>query len=724
MGPEEECKLDDFDEDWYSATYPDVSQTNLSPAEHYLKIGIKLGRKPNAHPSLFTHYQEIVTLIEQDAGQYQSPYYPRLKEIILSTKDVEMLQHIKTGLVTLGHVRSGRSIPSSEPLVSIIMPTYNRASLITEAIASVWAQTHVNFELLICDDASTDQTLDILTGLDDKRIVVLRHDHRQGAAAARNTCLQQATGEWIAYLDTDNLWHPRYLELMLNHLEAKPGYVSAYADYYDISINYDTSINMNSIVLGQIIPQDFQLEAQLRKPMIDLNSFMHHQSLTQALGYFDESLERLQDKDIITRYCWTHEPLHVPLMLNLYQRISSLETITSQYKNSNHARRRIQQKVQIAYLHGQPISLPTWLKKISILTCDTDIQNLEQAHAVAEALSTCLDVQLIILSRHVSPPCIFPTLYVRQIYRITPESAVQPTLNQIAKGIMGDVIYCLSNNFFALGSALLCNSKTGSPILMDYSAQLNCVLPSPWASVDSDKTLISPEENWTDLLAQQALQLPVLQLEHVRSPSTYNPEVYDREHLRYQLGFATTDCVMLIHQYRQGDALQLIQQLQNINHSQFKQLIINHSPDSSVPEAPGRRIIQAQAFEQMAALMQAADAVILWYDPASSKPYPPELTEALAMGTTIVASLNLPRHYSAHNLAFGDYKQLHQVLATACSHLQYNPPQSEQNRAIFLREYSYHSALTTLALTAWQLPGNKVVYPMTTAFTSLLIKPC
>ena len=97
-------------------------------------------------------------------------------------------------------------------LVSIIMPSYNTASFISKTIESVLNQTYKNWELLIVDDCSTDDTDEIVSKYNDKRIVYLKNEKNSGAAISRNRALRNAKGKWIAFLDSDDLWHPTKLE--------------------------------------------------------------------------------------------------------------------------------------------------------------------------------------------------------------------------------------------------------------------------------------------------------------------------------------------------------------------------------------------------------------------------------------------------------------------------------------------------------------------------------
>lgn len=109
-------------------------------------------------------------------------------------------------------------------LVSIVMPSYNTASFIAEAIHSVLAQTYENWELLIVDDCSSDSTEEVISSfLSDPRIRYLKNEHNSGAAITRNRAIKEARGEWIAFLDSDDVWMPEKLERQLSFM-ADHGY--------------------------------------------------------------------------------------------------------------------------------------------------------------------------------------------------------------------------------------------------------------------------------------------------------------------------------------------------------------------------------------------------------------------------------------------------------------------------------------------------------------------
>ena len=120
-------------------------------------------------------------------------------------------------------------------LVSIIMPSYNTAQYISQSIQSVLNQTHVDWELIIVDDCSTDNTDEIVAQyLQDERIKYLKNETNSGAALSRNRALREAKGKWIAFLDSDDLWEPQKLEKQIAFMQNN-GYHFSYTDYIEIN---------------------------------------------------------------------------------------------------------------------------------------------------------------------------------------------------------------------------------------------------------------------------------------------------------------------------------------------------------------------------------------------------------------------------------------------------------------------------------------------------------
>lgn len=117
-------------------------------------------------------------------------------------------------------------------LVSVIMPSYNTADYIADSIGSVLNQTYANWELIIVDDCSNDNTDEIVSQFDDKRIRYLKNDKNSGAAVSRNRALREAKGKWIAFLDSDDLWTNDKLEKQVRFMEEN-SYLFSYTNYIE-----------------------------------------------------------------------------------------------------------------------------------------------------------------------------------------------------------------------------------------------------------------------------------------------------------------------------------------------------------------------------------------------------------------------------------------------------------------------------------------------------------
>ena len=195
------------------------------------------------------------------------------------------------------------------PLISIVMPVWNRASTIRAAIDSVRSQTYGRWELLVVDDGSTDGTAAILSEFAaDLRVRVLSGPH-QGVCKARNRALLEARGDVIAYLDSDNTWYPRYLAAVahafLENSEAESVFAAQILDEFPSG-----QWSLRAIT--------FERERFLQKGGIDLNVFAHRRELFEKFGGFDERLTRLVDWKLNIRYTAFRDPVPLPIIGGRY----------------------------------------------------------------------------------------------------------------------------------------------------------------------------------------------------------------------------------------------------------------------------------------------------------------------------------------------------------------------------------------------------------------------
>lgn len=154
-------------------------------------------------------------------------------------------------------------VQEKKDLVSIIMPVFNSEQFIGDAISSVMLQSFDNWELLICDDDSTDRSYELAKEFSKKesRIKVFRNRFEKGAAGARNTCLERAGGQYIAFLDSDDIWLPRKLESQLSFMMETGscfvfGYCKNISEHGDFlsTTKAPTIVSLRKLLFSNFIP--------------------------------------------------------------------------------------------------------------------------------------------------------------------------------------------------------------------------------------------------------------------------------------------------------------------------------------------------------------------------------------------------------------------------------------------------------------------------------------
>ena len=198
------------------------------------------------------------------------------------------------------------------PQVSVIIPTHNRAGLLSAAVQSVLAQTFQDFEIIIVDDCSSDGTRAVVQRFADCRIRYLRHPAARGGGAARNTGIAHALGEIVAFLDDDDEWYPDKLERQLNALRrSEPGTAAVYCGYRIVE-------RASGRVRGSMRPSaagDLSGELLARNPIGGTSCMVVRKELLDRVGGFDERLPSFQDRDLWirlareTRFSYVQEPL-------------------------------------------------------------------------------------------------------------------------------------------------------------------------------------------------------------------------------------------------------------------------------------------------------------------------------------------------------------------------------------------------------------------------------
>jgi glycosyltransferase involved in cell wall biosynthesis len=190
--------------------------------------------------------------------------------------------------------------------VSVIIPTYNRAGLVPQAVASVLAQSYRDFELLVVDDGSRDGTAQALAPFRGE-IKVLRHPRRRGVSAARNQGIAAARGQWLAFLDSDDLWLPEKLAAQITWLEANPQVLLCQTE--EIWVRQGVRVNPPA---SHVKEGGWIFFRSLRRCLISPSAVVLNRRLLEAHGGFDEDLPAAEDYDLWLRLSWRYPVGLVP----------------------------------------------------------------------------------------------------------------------------------------------------------------------------------------------------------------------------------------------------------------------------------------------------------------------------------------------------------------------------------------------------------------------------
>jgi len=208
------------------------------------------------------------------------------------------------------------------PTVSVIIPTYDRADLIERAVQSVLEQTLNDLECLVVDDGSTDETVSVVNSIDDDRVTVIEHGENGGAAAARNVGIEMASGEYLAFLDDDDVWRPEKLAKQITLLQSTPdtvGLVYCWMDYHDDDGNIVTAYRPE-------LRGDIFLDVLDKQRIGNSSTLVVPASVVNDVGGFDESILRGDDGDFIRRIALEYDVDYVS------------ETLVDAYVDHGHRR--------------------------------------------------------------------------------------------------------------------------------------------------------------------------------------------------------------------------------------------------------------------------------------------------------------------------------------------------------------------------------------------------
>jgi|GEM_PF-797358 len=203
-----------------------------------------------------------------------------------------------------------QNLERSAPVVSVIIPTHNRAEMLRRAISSVLAQTWQDFEVIVISDGSSDNTEAVIRSFNDSIIRLLKHEKSKGASAARNTGLRTARGKYIAFLDDDDEWTANKLAVQVPVIEKSSpeiGLVYAWMEYFEDS----KSIR----ILAPKLRGNVFVEMLDKQAIGGCQTIIIKREVINTIGYFDEELPRGNDGDFIRRIAKYYSVDYVPKVL-------------------------------------------------------------------------------------------------------------------------------------------------------------------------------------------------------------------------------------------------------------------------------------------------------------------------------------------------------------------------------------------------------------------------
>ena len=206
----------------------------------------------------------------------------------------------------------------NQPTVSVVIPCYNRAGLIPRAVASVQAQDYQEIEIILVDDGSSDDTLSVAEQLhrQDNRVRYILHDRNKGEAAARNTGIRAASGEYIAFLDSDDEWLPGKLESQVRALSGAPANVAAVSARH-LLVDDDGKetivrdwTEVTPITCLNLLAKGCGLSMG--------NTFLVRANVFSDVGYFDETLRLFVDLDWLCALTQKYQVMMLPGVVAKY----------------------------------------------------------------------------------------------------------------------------------------------------------------------------------------------------------------------------------------------------------------------------------------------------------------------------------------------------------------------------------------------------------------------
>lgn len=219
------------------------------------------------------------------------------------------------------------------PFFSVIIPLYNKESFILEAVASVLAQSFDDFDIIIVDDCSTDNSLQVVQNIVSDKIKIINHQKNSGLSASRNTGIKASESLYMTFLDADDLWKPNFLETIKNLIDKYPESKIYATNYIELYPNNVYILPKNNIpVTEDCILEDFFLY-NLGQPLYHPCSVCISRMIFNNIGFYDETITYGEDVDFNIRMNLKYKIAYSPTPLMVYRMFSENQITNTALKN-------------------------------------------------------------------------------------------------------------------------------------------------------------------------------------------------------------------------------------------------------------------------------------------------------------------------------------------------------------------------------------------------------
>lgn len=390
-------------------------QRLLSKSKEYTQITIEF---KNWVVGMLTTLVNLIRIradaIQAPLGAFETSTAREIEEIVVLLNEItdkQIIEKVLLEITTLSESIASRYQKNSaqdsdekkySPLVSIVIPTFNRPRMLRDAIDSVCKQTYSNWEAIVVNDAGEDVSPTIGEFNQPAKLRLINHAQNSGLPAARNTAIKAAHGEIICYLDDDDLFKPDHLESIVQAFQ-DPAVDFAYVDAEYVSEQLD---GKRRVELGRSVhAPDYPQSVLLVKNFIPVNCWAHRRGSLEQAGYFDETLRTHEDWELLIRLSQKYWFKHIPkTTVEVRQRVSAdnmlrtirlLDTFDLIYKRypTRDETLRDQRRQMLAYVANNDRLISRngvfpegWLEE-EYLRSNPDVASLVEQHAIDSGYS-------------------------------------------------------------------------------------------------------------------------------------------------------------------------------------------------------------------------------------------------------------------------------------------------------------------------------------------------